>query len=147
MKPQYHVVSSALIAGVLYLFFKSWSMALSCFISGILIDIDHIYDYLREYGMPFMVKKFFTEVYSDNIPRLTLIFHSWELVLLIGIIAWVYNGNPWFAGIFVGLGQHIVLDKLNNGERLRSYSFIWRWKKQFEFEAVFSNLAKKKLKD
>ena len=147
MKPQYHVASSALIAGVLYLFFKSWSMALSCFISGILIDIDHIYDYLREYGMPFMVKKFFTEVYSDNIPRLTLIFHSWELVLLIGIIAWVYSGNPWFIGIFVGLGQHIVLDKLNNGERLRSYSFIWRWKKQFELEAVFSNVAKKKLKD
>lgn len=147
MKPQYHVASSALIAGVLYLFFKSWSMALSCFISGILIDIDHIYDYVREYGMPFTVKKFFTAVYGDNIPRLTLIFHSWELVLLAGIIAWAYSGNPWLAGIFAGLGQHIVLDKLNNGERLRSYSFIWRWKKQFEFEAVFTNLSKKKHKD
>jgi hypothetical protein len=94
-----------------------------------------------------MVKDFFNAVYRDNIPRLTLIFHSWELVLIIGIIAWFNSWNPWLVGAFVGFGQHIVLDKLNNGERFRSYSFIWRWKKQFEFEAVFSKLAKKKLQD
>ena len=143
MKFQYHTAYSSLIAGILYLSFKSWNMALVCLLSGIFIDLDHIYDYIREFGFPFKVKDFFTAVDKDDIPRLTLIFHSWELVLLIGIIAWLTNWNPWITGLFIGFGHHIILDKTNSGERLRTYSFWWRWKNNFEFEAIYSNSKKK----
>ncbi len=147
MKPQYHVASSALVAGILYLLFKSWSMALSCVLSGIFIDIDHVYDYAKEFGFPFKVRDFINTVYSNGISRLTFVFHSWEILLLLGIIAWVTNWTPWIVGIFIGFGHHIVLDKLNNGERLRTYSFVWRWGKQFKFEATFPNDAKKKMRN
>ncbi|MEW6602604.1 MAG: hypothetical protein AB1499_16645, partial [Nitrospirota bacterium] len=70
--------------------------------------------------------------------------HSWELLLLLGIIDWLTAWDPWIAGIFIGFGHHIVLDKLNNGERLRTYSFIWRWSKQFKFDDTFPNDASKK---
>jgi hypothetical protein len=144
MRPQYHVTYSILIAGVLYLFFKSWSMALSCFISGIFIDLDHIYDYVKEFGFPFKVKNFIHAVFNHDIPTVTLILHSWELVVLIGVITWFMNWNMWMTGILIGFGHHLILDKLNNGERLRAYSFIWRWKHNFEFEKIFLNDAKKK---
>jgi hypothetical protein len=144
MRPQYHVTYSVLISGVLYLFFKSWSMALSCFISGIFIDLDHIYDYVREFGFPFKVNNFIHAVFNHDIPTVTLILHSWEVLVLIGIIDWYMNWNLWMTGIFIGFGHHLILDKLNNGERLRAYSFIWRWKNNFEFEKIFFNDAKKK---
>jgi len=146
MKPQYHVASSAFIAGVLYLTFKSWSMALSCFLSGIFIDIDHVYDYVKEFGFPFKVRDFVTTVYNNGISRLTFVFHSWEILILLGIIAPFTNWDPWITGVIIGFGHHIILDKLNNGERLRTYSFIWRWGKQFEFDTTFPNDAKKKMK-
>ena len=145
MKPQYHVLSSALLASILYLFFKSWSMALSCFFSGILIDVDHIYDYIREFGFPFKIKDFINTVYNNGISRLTFVFHSWEILFLLGIIAWFTNWNPWIAGILIGFAHHIVLDKLNNGEHLRTYSFVWRMKHNFEFDTTFPNDAKRKM--
>lgn len=144
MKPGYHAASSALVAGILYLLFKSWSMALACFLSGIFIDIDHIYDYIKEFGFPFKVKDFVNTVYNNGISRLTFVFHSWEILLMLGIIAWFTNWNTWLAGTFIGFSHHIVLDKLNNGERLRTYSFIWRWGKQFKFEDTFPNDARRK---
>jgi hypothetical protein len=144
MKPQYHATYSVLIAGILYLFCKSWSIALSCLISGVFIDLDHIYDYIREFGFPFKVKNFLHAVENHDISRVTLILHSWELLILIGIIAYFMNWNPWLTGTLIGFGHHLVLDKLNNGERIRAYSFMWRWENNFEFEKIFFNDAKKK---
>lgn len=141
MKIQHHIVSSALIASILYLFFKSWNMALICFLSGILIDLDHIYDYTREFGFPFKIKDFFNTAYDGEVSRWTVVLHSWEVLFLIGIIAWFTNWNPWITGVLVGFGHHIVLDMLDKDERLRSYSFIWRWKNNFEFEVIFPNTA------
>lgn len=120
---------------------------MSCFLSGIFIDIDHVYDYIKEFGFPFKVRDFVHTVYNNGISRLTFVFHSWEILLLLGLIAGFTNWNPWIAGIIIGFGHHIVLDKLNNGERLRTYSFIWRWKKHFAFEATFPNDAKKKMQN
>lgn len=145
MKPGYHAASSALAAGLLYFLFKSWSMALSCFLSGVLIDLDHVYDYVKEFGFPFKIRDFVNTVYNNGISRLTFVFHSWEILLLLVVIAWYSNWRLWIVGIFIGLGIHMVLDKLNNGERLRTYSFIWRWGKQFKFVDTFPNDAKKKM--
>jgi hypothetical protein len=138
MKPPYHVASSVLVAGILYLLFKSWSMALSCFLSGIFIDVDHIYDYLREFGFPFRVKEFLHAIYTAKLNRMTLFFHSWELMFLILIITWVTNWNSLMVGILVGFGHHIILDKLYTGVPLRRYFFIYRWKRDFHIESLFN---------
>jgi hypothetical protein len=43
---------------VLYLIFKSWALSLSCLISGIFIDLDHVIDYIREHGLTLNPRKF-----------------------------------------------------------------------------------------
>ena len=147
MKPPYHVASSALVAGILYFLFKSWSMSLSCFLSGIFIDIDHIYDYLREYGFPFRVKDFIHAIYNAKLTRMTLFLHSWEVMLLLSIITWFTNWNPLMAGILIGFGHHMILDKLYTGVPLRRYSFIYRWKRDFHLESLFPCCVKKLRKE
>ena len=146
MKPHHHVASSILIAGILYVFFKSWTMALICFLSGILIDLDHIYDYSREFGFPFNIKKFYKAYYSNEFSRWIMVLHSWEILFLIGMVAWFTGWNPWITGILAGFGHHLVLDTLYNNERLRSYSFIWRRNHNFDFEVTFPNVAKRNRK-
>jgi hypothetical protein len=138
MKPPYHVASSTLFAGILYLLFNSWSMALSCFFSGIFIDVDHIYDYLREAGFPFKVKDFIHAIYTAKLNRMTLFFHSWEVMFLILIITWFMNWHPLMVGILAGFGHHIILDKLYTGVPLRRYFFVYRWKRDFHIESLFN---------
>jgi hypothetical protein len=144
MRPQYHLASSVLTASILYLVFKSWSMAFSCFLSGIFIDTDHIYDYLREFGLPFRVKDFIHSVYNGKFHRMTLFLHSWELLFLIGIIAWFTKWNPTITGVLIGFGHHLVLDTVHNSRTVRAYSFIWRWNRDFEFAQIFPTCVKKK---
>ena len=116
---------------------------MSCFLSGIFIDLDHIYDYIREVGFPFKVKDFFKAAYDSELPRWVVFLHSWELLFPLGMIAWFTNWNPWITGIFIGFSQHIISDMLYNNEGFQSYSFIWRWKHNFEFKLIFPNVAKK----
>ena len=146
MKPQYHVASSALVAGILYLFFQSWSLSLSCLLSGIFIDVDHVYDYIREVGLSFRVKDFVNAVYTNNVIRWMVIFHSWELIFLLFLISWYTSWNPWITGILFGFGHHLILDTLYIKERVWTYSFIWRWKNNFEFKTIYPNFVKKRAK-
>lgn len=143
MKPQYHVASSVLVAGILFLVFKSWSMTFTCLLSGIFIDIDHIYDYLIEFGWPFRVKDFIDAVYKAKFNRMTLFLHSWELMFLILVIALYTNWNPLITGVLIGFGHHIILDKLYTGGHLKNYLFMWRWKRNFELELIFPRCVEK----
>ncbi len=131
MKPQYHIASSALVSGILYLFFKSWSMALFCFFSGVLIDVDHIYDYIKRYGLPLKARDIYNASYNNDITRWTIVLHSWELLFLMFIIAWITNWNLWITAVLIGFSHHIVMDTFNNKVTIQTYSFIWRWKKNF----------------
>jgi hypothetical protein len=137
MKPPYHVASSALVAGILYVLFKSWSMSVSCFLSGIFIDIDHIYDYVREFGLPFRIRDFIHAVYTAKLNRMTLFFHSWEVMFLILMIAALTNWNPLIVGIFIGFGHHIILDKIYTGVPLQRYFYMYRKKRDFQIESLF----------
>ncbi len=132
MRPQYHVASSAIVAGILYVLFKSWSMSFSCFLSGILIDLDHIYDFIKETGSPIKFKELYGLAKKNNITHCTIVFHSWELVLLLFMVAWFTNWNPWIAGVLIGFGHHMIMDAFHNKVTILPYSFIWRWKNNFE---------------
>lgn len=146
MKLHHHTAFSAAISGVLYLIFKSWGMAVSCFISGIFIDLDHIIDVLREHGLPFKVKKFFEVCDKGQFDRVMLLWHGWEWIVLWGIAAWLTEWNPWVTGAFIGIGQHMILDTLYNSSNPCTYSLLWRWKKDFDFDTVFADFKKNKYK-
>ncbi len=136
MKPQYHAAASFAISSILYLIFKSWGLTLGSFVAGILIDVDSVFDYLYQRGFPITIKKFFHAYCEDKLLKVRL-FHAWELLVILGAVVWLSHWNVWMIGIWVGVGQHLLLDKVNHGERFRCYSFIWRWKNGFRTKKIF----------
>lgn len=141
MRLPYHTAFSAAISGILYMIFKSWALAVSCFITGIFIDLDHIIDVLRENGRPFKIKNFFRICHDCQFNRVMLIWHGWEWLFLWSIAAWLTDWNPWMTGALIGLSQHLVIDAFSNNNRIRAYSLLWRWKQNFYFDKTFPQLT------
>lgn len=137
MKLVHHSAFSLTLAGMIYLIFKSWGLSLGCLIAGIFIDLDHIYDYMREHGRSFNMKEFFHVNYNSQYDRVILFLHGWEWVFLGGIAAWLTEWNPWITGGLIGLTQHLVLDAVYNGSNLMCYSLFWRWTRDFELDTIF----------
>lgn len=139
MKLQYHAAASITISGILYLMFKSWSLSLACCLSGIFIDIDHFIDYFRENGWSLNIKDFFRTCNECQFDRIVLIWHGWEWIVLFGISSWLTDWNPWITGVFLGISHHMIIDAVANSSKFKPYSLIWRWKKGFHFDTVFSD--------
>ncbi len=143
MKLHHHTAFSTVISGILYIIFKSWGLAIACFISGIFIDLDHIVDYTREHGLPFNIKNFFRVNYMAQYNKILLLWHGWEWLVLLSAAAWLTDWNPWITGILIGFSQHLVLDNINSGSRW-SYSLFWRWRQDFDFDTIFPRMKKYK---
>ncbi len=146
MKLKSHFFVSIIFSTLLFVIFKSWKISVSSFLSGVLIDCDHIFDYLWEFRNRFSIKKFFDVYYNGKMLFSMIVFHSWELLALLTICAFSMNWNPWIIGTTIGFTQHIVLDQIfNKPSRCYkpsrwAYSFFWRLKNDFNIKKMFPKL-------
>ena len=124
--------------------FKSWTLAVASLITGIFIDLDHIADVVREHGWSTKIKEFFYICNNAQFERVVLFCHGWEWLLLWSIAAWLTDWNHWITGAVIGIGHHLVLDTFHNSSNPYSYSLLWRWKHDFDFNTTFSRLTDKK---
>lgn len=143
MKIQQHTAFSVAISGILYLVFKSGEMAVSCLVTGVLIDLDYVVDYIYQGGWPFRIREFFKTYHAGQLLKVRML-HGWEWLGLLGAASWMTDWNPYVVGAWIGFGQHIVLDKTNFGESFLCYSLLWRWKKGFKADAIFKKTLKTK---
>jgi len=143
MKIKHHALTSTIVAGILYSIFRSWGLAIASFISGIFVDLDHIIDYWIEHGWRFNLKHFFNYFDDKNFVnrrRLFFVFHAWEWLFLLFVVAMMSNWNMWITGFLVGYGQHMILDEIYNSFKYRirpfvwGYFLVWRWKNGFRFK-------------
>jgi hypothetical protein len=134
MKLKHHITASIIISAFLFTISKSWIIFTSSLISGVLIDIDHVLDYFWDYGINLRIKKFFEVMYSKKISRLWLIFHSWELLFLLIICAFLMSWNPWIVGTIIGFTHHLISDQIFYKLNKWSYFFFWRMKNSFSVE-------------
>jgi hypothetical protein len=137
LKLQYHTAASITLSGILYLMFKSWSLSMACCLSGIFIDIDHFIDYFRENGWSLNIKDFFRICNECQFDRIVLIWHGWEWIVLFGISSVLTDWNPWITGMFLGISHHMLMDAVANSSNFKTYSLLWRWKKDFHFDTIF----------
>ena len=139
MKLKQHITISLFFSAFLFAISKSWIIFTSSFISGVLIDCDHIIDYFWEFGKHFRVKEIFDVHRNEKTLFLMIIFHSWELLSLLSICAFSMSWNPWIVGVTMGFTQHIVLDQIFNKPDRRTYFFFWRLKNSFNVKKMFPN--------
>ena len=137
MKLTSHIVISFSVSAVLYLVFHSYLLALSSFIFGIFIDLDHFFDYFMECGFNLNIKNFFYIAEDYGFKKTFLFLHSWEIFLIFSAVVFVNSVNEILFGIFVSYAFHLIFDQFGNLSKPLSYSFIYRWKKDFLTEKIW----------
>ena len=143
MKLEHHLAASTIISVVLYAIFKSWGLTISSFVTGIFIDLDHVIDYFGEHGLRFNTKDFFLFFYAEKHRKITMIFHGWELLVILVVIAKLTNWEPWVTGVLIGYGQHMIFDYFYSRTTFATYSLLWKWKNKFNSEVLYPRNRKK----
>ena len=72
-------------------------MAVSCLVTGVLIDLDHVVDYIFQGGRLFRIREFFQVYHAGQLLKVR-IFHGWEWLGLLGAAAWMAAGGRSTAG-------------------------------------------------
>lgn len=137
MKPSTHALISTFLAAVLFLVFKSIYSSIACILAGVLIDLDHILDYIIEKKkMVFSYQKLEDFCAFDKQGKLYLIFHSYEFLIILWIAVWFSKFNVIFLGGVIGITFHIFADEIVNPLRPLSYFLIFRTIKGFKRENI-----------
>jgi len=135
MKPRTHVLSSVVLALVIYYFLESTATSLAVIISGVFIDLDHIYDFWISRPPKFLNINHFltTEKYMRQINQKAYVFlHAYELLLLLWLATVYSKWHPVLLGISAGFSLHLVLDDIGNHLKTLSYFLIFRAYKKFD---------------
>jgi hypothetical protein len=102
-------------------------------ISSLLIDIDHLVDYLSTVGPAFDADALVTGSYFVSSGHVIVLLHSWELtavLLALGIfIRKKYSGIV--LGVGVGLLGHLVIDQFWYAQPWSIYFLTLRWLHNF----------------
>ena len=132
MKPAAHVITSAAAGSAAYFCTNSLTVALTCLLSGIFIDLDHLLDFLVFEKNPFNLKAFLSWCYQIKGRKAYLVLHSYELYLLLLITASLFPGAI-FTGLLLGVGLHLFLDQVGNKNLHKYFYFLtYRYKVNFQ---------------
>ena len=138
-----HVAVYLLSAIPLYHFLKKYGTSLYDFLFGflvtILIDLDHVIDYLTANGWSRLsVSEFLEGKYFHQMGKIYVFFHSWELaLLLLAIYFFAKQKHKWILFVFLGIFVHLVFDTLSYGFDFKVYFLVTRILNNFS-EVIFT---------
>lgn len=144
MLPSRHIIVSLPLGAAVGFFTESFFAGLLCFFCGVLIDIDHLIEYLIHYGLrPFTsFGSTLKEVYQTcggmlsregkcAVKKIYLIFHAVELVILLWVV-FAFNKNIYLFSIASGYTAHLIMDIAINPMRPSAYFIVFRIKNSFD---------------
>ncbi len=131
MKLEQHIAISTAVSAVFLMITKSLEGTIACFLVGIFIDLDHIFDYLFNHGVKIDLKHFFHTFKLEVLDNIFVFLHSWEIMIVCLVVAWLTDWKPVIVGIFVGGCIHLFLDHLWNGHSPLAYWLSYRIKNRF----------------
>jgi len=137
VKFEQHAVVSLGISAVLYAFTRSWGLAVSSFLMGTLVDLDHVLDFWREFGIRADIRRIFEVCHGRKLKYAVVFLHGWEWIVVGSLLTWWSGWHPWVAGSTLGLGHHLILDQFTNRAKPLGYSVIWRSCRGFRLKEWF----------
>lgn len=133
MKASYHVAVSAGVALGFQGIVQSWPATAVCFLSGVLIDLDHHLEYwIIKKKIPFRYKDLWDFCCYNKYPKLFLFFHGYEYLVLLWLIITVYQLGPLYLGAAVGVTVHVFFDQFTNPVKPLFYFLCYRIHHRFE---------------
>ncbi len=125
MGPLGHTVISGAVAGGVWAATGSPAAAGIALGVGVLMDVDHLYDYYRWY------------VKRKN-GKIFVLLHAWEYSLA-GLAVWAFVFlNPLFLGAVLGHLAHVTTDHATNHPSRFGYSIVYRVAKGFDAAYILS---------
>lgn len=145
MRPAYHLALSSLIAGGSFAATQSPPIAVSTFAIGFLIDGDHLFDYalycFQKRRRP-NFREFFDSSCLPPPSRIYVPLHSYELLLLIWLIAISLSAFPWAVWLSLSFGAHLLMDYLAYHPHPLYYFLTLRMIRGFSYDTVWRNNQK-----
>jgi hypothetical protein len=136
-----HFLLTFLVAVILFWRFRDLKLVAACFLTGILIDVDHLFDFWAYSGIELNILKAFSFNFFQQSRKIYVLFHGWEFTPLWWWLGRFLNkrfklkGFEW-ALTFPYLG-HLFIDQFLSGytRNLFAYSFIFRLLNNFSLES------------
>jgi hypothetical protein len=131
MSPGGHLVTTAAACAAVYAGTGSVELVAGLAAGGVLIDLDHVVDYvLVERQRDLRPTAFLRYYLGGRVERVVLVLHSYELLALLAALAWLTQAG-WLWGWVFGMLLHLPLDIIFNGKfasggLVHFYSFIVR---------------------
>ena len=136
IKLRYHAIASLGCSILFYLIFKSFLYSFVCFLAGILVDVDHIFDYVRCAGWNLDIKHFFRFMYGVHYTHLTILFHAYEYSVFLILLIIVSDGSLLALAVGIGYMQHLIFDQFTNPVKPLAYFITYRLKHGFSRECI-----------
>ncbi len=126
-----HIIITLEISLIVYFKFNNLYYVLMAVIGGILIDADHLVDYLIHCKKMSLKNLIFFSYQKKK--KVYLFFHSWELIILLSVIAFFIQSKSLQIFSFAW-GLHLCVDNLDGfKERGLFYYFLaYRLSKKFK---------------
>jgi hypothetical protein len=137
-----HIITSAAVVGIALAATGSVTFACAAGGSSLLLDLDHLIDYWlidEQYSLNILK---FLQYYHRNFPlKRLLLFHSYEILAILAVVAWVLRSNS-LGGVVVGAFIHLgtdIIPRSNSGLWLiiKRYSLGYRWHHGFKSSHLY----------
>ena len=121
-----HIICTCPLAVLSYKITQSSALVAGLFMGGVLIDTDHLIEFWYDNGLSLNIHKFFAYANKGVNSRFFIIFHSYELILILFVISRICRFSFLLNGIIIGLVAHLLLDYINIVRRFdyKRYSFV-----------------------
>lgn len=132
MRSEYHFVATIATSSAIYLVFKSIPCFVISFISGFLIDLDHLFDYYAQEGVTLDFGKFYSYCVNHRFKYIILIFHSLELLFLLWLLIYIFKLGQFWLSLTIGFSQHMIFDLIFNQDIVKTHKFYFLTVRIFE---------------
>lgn len=149
MSPTSHAIISTALGMMLYSITRSMQAVIGVFIGGVLIDADHLIDYFLTYKRFAPLKVMYRRLSEVRLYYLCLILHSYEIVIILWVLVFLFAGNRWLLGLAWGASVHLACDQLAFFKKMRpgTYFLSYRLARKFRVPKVLKKGAFKEVED
>ncbi|MFA4880085.1 MAG: hypothetical protein WC650_00475 [Candidatus Doudnabacteria bacterium] len=133
MQVKVHVLSSTILAFTFYYFTRSLAGAITLLFTGILLDLDHLFDFWKSRPHnPCNIGEFLhPKNYMRRNSKVLVLLHSYEIAILLGLITWQFHWQAVPFALSCAFTLHLILDDIGNNLKTFSYFLIYRAFKKF----------------
>jgi hypothetical protein len=138
LQPLPHAAASLAFAAATLAVTKSPALAAVNFAGGVLIDVDHVFDFVQNKEMRKNPGKMLEGNSHLSAHRSFFVLHGFDVAALLLLILHAAGHPPAAWALYTGLVQHLVLDTIYNPVKSPfSYFLAFRIVKKFKTSDIF----------